>query len=278
MPYCIGSSITNAAGGSGTFSGGNAEVSLTVSIIKDAGTGFTITFLTKVAGASLQGLTTNSFVINVASIAITAQPAASYEYASGSSTVAPALSVSLRSATNENLDNASPPVTAVLSEASGSLIAGSVSSNTQTISAAGGQVTFSYVLSLEAGDSYRISASSMTASVTSSSFAVNPSYIMISTQPSSVIQYAASSSSVTTGSVVVQLKDGNGNTLTGCSTDGRSVTVVLQESSGLASPEIIKKNWSDTLSRCDKSKLLDRHNVNTSKQWGVNIRQFGNKS
>jgi hypothetical protein len=231
-----GSSIGNVAGGSASFGGSSAEVSLTVSIIKDAGTGFTLTFATKVAGTSLQTLTTNSFTINVASIAITSQPAASYEYGSGSSTVVPTLSVSLRSTTNENLDNASPPVTAVLSEASGTLTSGSVSSDTQTTSAVGGQLTFSYVLSLEAGDSYRISVSSMTASVTSNTFAVNPAYIIISTQPASVIQYAASSSSVATGSVVIQLKDGNGNTLTGCSTDSRSLTVALQETYGWTFP------------------------------------------
>jgi hypothetical protein len=74
----------------------------------------------------------------------------------------------------------------------------------------------------------------MTASVNSNNFAINPFALVVTTQPSAVVQYQNSASSVSTGTVVVELKDGSGNTLTGSSTDGRLMVVTLQEDSGAA--------------------------------------------
>jgi hypothetical protein len=232
---------------SDTAFGSDARVTLTVGIIKDAGTGFTITFATKNNGNPLHSGTTNSFTINVASIAVTAQPAAAYQYASGSSTVSPSISVSLRSSGGDNLDNASPSVSAVLSETSGSLVGGSVASSSQSATAASGAASFTFTISLESGDSYRISVSSMTSSVNSNLFAINPFAIVITSQPSADLQYASSASSVSTGIVVVVLKDGNGNTLTGSSTDSRSMSVTLQEVSGATISFFVNYRWDDVI-------------------------------
>jgi hypothetical protein len=177
-------------------------------------------------------ITTSSFTINVASIAVTAQPASAYQYASGSATVAPSITVSLRSSDGDNLDNASPLVSSVLAETAGSLVSGSVASSSQSATAAAGVAAFTYTVSLESGDSYRFSISSMTASVNSNIFAINPQALVVTTQPSSVVQYANSATSTPTGTVVVVLKDGAGNTLTGSSTDSRSVAVTFQETAG----------------------------------------------
>jgi hypothetical protein len=177
-------------------------------------------------------VTTNSFTINVASIAVTAQPASAYQYASGSATVAPSITVSLRSSDGDNLDNASPLVSSVLEETAGSLVSGSVASSSQSATAAAGVTTFTYTVSLESGDSYRFSISSMTASVNSNNFVINPYAMVVTTQPSSVVQYANSATSVPTGTAVVVLKDGAGNTLTGSSTDSRTVAVTFQETAG----------------------------------------------
>lgn len=201
-------------------------------IIKDAGTGFTIGFEAKNGQTTMYSVTTSSFTINVASIAITAQPASVYQYASGSSTVSPSISMSLRSSDGENLDNATPSVSATLSETSGSLVSGSVISSSQSAAAAAGLVSFTFAVSLESGDSYRFSVSSMTASVNSNTFVINPFALAIATQPSSVVQYPNSASSVETGTVVVYLKDGSGNTLTGSSSDSRTMSVALKENSG----------------------------------------------
>jgi hypothetical protein len=177
-------------------------------------------------------ITTNSFTINVASIAVTAQPASAYQYASGSATVAPSITVSLRSSDGDNLDNASPLVSSVLAETAGSLVSGSVASSSQSATAAAGVTTFTYTVSLESGDSYRFSISSMTASVNSNIFAINPYALVVTTQPSSVVQYANSATSVPTGTAEVVLTDGAGNTLTGSSTDSRTVAVTFQETAG----------------------------------------------
>jgi hypothetical protein len=177
-------------------------------------------------------ITTNSFTINVASIAVTAQPASAYQYASGSATVAPSITVSLRSSDGDNLDNASPLVSSVLAETAGSLVSGSVASSSQSATAAAGVTTFTFTVSLESGDSYRFSISSMTASVNSNMFAINPYALVVTTQPSSVVQYANSATSVPTGTAVVVLTDGAGNTLTGSSTDSRMVAVTFQETAG----------------------------------------------
>jgi hypothetical protein len=217
---------------SGTAFGSNAQVTLSVEIVKDAGIGFTISFEAKNGQTTMFSVTTASFTINVASIAVTTQPASAYQYASGSSTVSPSISVSLRSSDGVNLDNASPSVSVTLSETSGSLVSGSVASSSQSATAAAGTASFTYAVSLESGDSYRISVSSMTASTNSNSFVINPFALSITTQPSSVMQYPNSASSVSTGTVVVHLKDGSGNTLTGSSTDSRTMSVVLQELSG----------------------------------------------
>lgn len=214
--------------------GSNAQVTLTVGIVKDAGPGFAITFAVKNGEATMFSVTTNTFTINVASIAVTAQPASVYQYASGSTTVSPSITVSLRSSDGENLDNASPSVSSTLSETSGSLVTGSVASSSQSTTAAAGVASFTYVMSLESGDSYRIAVSSTTASVNSNTFAINPFALVITTQPSSMLQYPNSATSVSTGNVVVHLKDGSGNTLTGSSTDSRSMSVTLQEVSGAA--------------------------------------------
>jgi hypothetical protein len=177
-------------------------------------------------------VTTNTFTINVASIAVTAQPASIYQYNSGSATVSPSIAVSLRSSDGDNLDNASPSVSSTLTETAGSFVSGSVASSSQSAAAASGTATFTYAVSLESGDSYRFSISSMTASVNSNIFAINPHSLSITTQPTSVVQYANSATSVPTGTVVVVLKDGAGNTLTGSSTDSRSVAVTFQETDG----------------------------------------------
>lgn len=212
--------------------GSNAQVTLTVGIVKDAGPGFAITFAAKNGGTTMFSVTTNTFTINVASITATTQPASVYQYASGSSTVSPSITVSLRSSDGDNLDNASPSVSATLSETSGSLVTGSVASSSQSTTAAAGVASFTYVMSLESGDSYRISVLSTTASVNSNIFVINPFQLVIATQPSSMLQYPNSATSVSTGNVVVHLKDGSGNTLTGSSTDSRSMSVTLQEVSG----------------------------------------------
>ena len=177
-------------------------------------------------------VTSNAFTINVASIAVTTQPSAAYQYASGSTTVSPSIAISLRSSTGDNLDNATPSVSAVLAEVAGALVGGSVASSSQSATASAGVASFTYAVSLESGDSYRLSIASMTASVNSNSFAINPFALVITSQPSAVIQYQNSASSVSTGTAVVVLKDGAGNTLTGSSTDSRSVLVTLQETSG----------------------------------------------
>jgi hypothetical protein len=205
---------------------------LTVGILKDAGSSFTINFVAQNSGTTLFSAGTDAFAINVASISVTTQPAAAYQYSSGSSTVSPSITVSLRSSGGDNLDNATPSVSAVLSETSGSLVGGSVASSSQSVSAVAGSATFTYAVSLEGGDSYRFSVSCLTASVNSNLFAINPFALVVTTQPSSVVQYQNSASSVSTGTVVVELKDGSGNTLTGSSTDGRSMVVTLQEDSG----------------------------------------------
>jgi hypothetical protein len=205
---------------------------LAVGILKDAGSGFTISYITKNNQNSMFSITTNSFTINVASIAVTAQPASAYQYASGSATVAPSITVSLRSSDGDNLDNASPLVSSVLAENAGSLVSGSVASSSQSATAAAGVTTFTYTVSLESGDSYRFSISSMTASVNSNIFAINPYALVVTTQPSSVVQYANSATSVPTGTAVVVLTDGAGNTLTGSSTDSRTVAVTFQETAG----------------------------------------------
>jgi hypothetical protein len=223
----------------GTAFGSNARATLTVGIIKDAGTGFTISFQSKNDQTPMSSLTTTSFTINVASIAVTAQPASSYQYASGSATVSPGITVSLRSSDGDNLDNASPSVSATLSETSGSLVSGSVASSSLTSAAAAGVASFTCAVALEGGDSYRFSVSSMTASVNSNIFAINPFALVVTTQPSSVVQYPNSASSVPTGTVVVHLKDGNGNTLTGSSTDSRSVSVTFQEVAGAIDFELM---------------------------------------
>ena len=217
---------------SGTAFDSSARSTLTVGIVKDAGSSFTINFEAQSSGSTLFNADTNAFTINVASISVTTQPAAAYQYSSGSSTVSPSLTVSLRSSGGDNLDNATPSVSAVLSETSGSLIGGSVASSSQSQSAVSGSVTFTYAVSLEGGDSYRFSVSCMTASVNSNVFAINPFALAVSTQPSAVVQYPNSASSVSTGTAVVELKDGSGNTLTGSSTDSRSMTVTFQEISG----------------------------------------------
>jgi hypothetical protein len=177
-------------------------------------------------------VTTNTFTINVAAIAVTTQPASAYQYASGSATVAAGITVSLRSSGGDNLDNASPPVSSLLAEVAGSLVGGSVASSSQSVAAAAGSATFTYDVSLESGDSYRFSISSMTASVNSNIFAINPHALVVTTQPSSVVQYANSATSVPAGTAVVVLTDGAGNTLTGSSTDSRSVAVTFQEIAG----------------------------------------------
>lgn len=179
-------------------------------------------------------LATNGFVINPASISITTQPAAVYQYASGSSTVSPSISISLRSSGGDNLDNATPSVTTQLSETavSGSLVSGSVASSSQTATAASGVASFTFSVSLESGDSYRFTVSSLSASVSSSIFAINPFALAIISEPAAVLQYPNSASSVATGTVVLELRDGSGNRLTGSSTDSRSVLAILQEISG----------------------------------------------
>jgi hypothetical protein len=188
--------------------------------------------MTKNNQNSMFSVTTNSFTINVASIAVTAQPSSAYQYASGSTTVAASITVSLRSSGGDNLDNASPSVSSLLAETAGSLVSGSVASSSQSVAAVAGSATFTYAVSLESGDSYRFSISSMTASVNSNIFAINPCALVVTTQPSSVVQYANSATSVPTGTVVVVLKDGAGNTLTGSSSDSRSVAVTFQETAG----------------------------------------------
>ncbi len=230
-PVCV-CHHANAHTPSDTAFGSDARVTLTVGIIKDAGSGFTINFVTKNDGNDLHSATTNAFTINVASIVVTTQPDAAYQYASGSSTVSPSITVSMRSSGGDNLDHATPSVTALLSETSGSLVGGSVVSNSQSATAADGVASFTYAVSLESGDSYRISVSSMSSSVNSNLFAINPFALVVTTQPSAVVQYASSASSVSTGPVVVVLTDGNGNTLTGSSTDSRSMSVTFQEVSG----------------------------------------------
>ncbi len=230
---------------SDTAFGSNARVTLTVGIIKDAGSDFTINFATKNDGNQLHSATTNAFTINVASISVTAQPAAAYQYASGSSIVSPSITVSLRSSGGVSLDNATPSVSAVLSETAGSLVGGSVTSNSQSAPAASGAASFTFAVSLESGDSYRISVSSMTSSVNSNLFAINPFALVVTTQPAAVVQYPNSASSVSTGTVVVVLKDGDGNTLIGSSTDSRSMSVTFQEVSGTACRALFKV-WYNT--------------------------------
>jgi hypothetical protein len=177
--------------------------------------------------------TTDGFTINVAAIVVATQPAGAYHYASGSSTVSPSITVSLRSSGGDNLDNATPSVSVILSETSGALVGGSVASSSQSAAASAGSATFTYAVALESGDSYRFSVTCMTASVNSNVFAINPFALAITTQPSAVVQYPNSASSVSIGNVVVALKDGNGNTLTGSSTDSRSIAVTLQETAGV---------------------------------------------
>ena len=111
-------------------------------------------------------------------------------------------------------------------------LAVSAFATTNTAAAAAGLVSFTFAVSLESGDSYRFSVSSMTASVNSNTFVINPFALAIATQPSSVVQYPNSASSVETGTVVVHLKDGSGNTLTGSSSDSRTMSVALKENSG----------------------------------------------
>ncbi len=234
---------------------------MTVGIVKDAGPGFAISFVTMNGPASMHSVTTNTFTINVAAIAVTTQPASVYQYASGSATVSPSITISLRSSDGGNLDNASPLVSATLSETSGSLVSGSVASSSQSTTAAAGVASFTYAISLESGDSFRISVSSTTASVISNTFAIDPYELVITNQPSSVVQYANSATSVSTGTVTVLLKDGNGNTLTGSSTDSRVMSVTFQEPLGdmtsvLLFPICIM-NFFNTYQRKHSSRLLN---------------------
>ena len=203
-------------------------------------------------------VTSNAFTINVASIAVTTQPSAAYRYASGSTTVSPSIAISLRSSTGDNLDNATPSVSAVLAEVAGALVGGSVASSSQSATASAGVATFTYAVSLESGDSYRLSIASMTASVNSNSFAINPFALVITSQPSAVIQYPNSASSVSTGTAVVVLKDGAGNTLTGSSTDSRSVLVTLQETAGADVALCLCMPLLTCFCRNNKPKLFDR--------------------
>jgi hypothetical protein len=93
---------------SGTAFDSSARSMLIVGIVKDAGSSFTINFVAQNSGSTLFSAGTDAFTINVASISVTTQPAAVYQYSSGSSTVSPSITVSLRSSGGDNLDNATP--------------------------------------------------------------------------------------------------------------------------------------------------------------------------
>ena len=212
--------------------GSDARAVVTVGIIRDAGTGFTITYSVKNDQSQLFRVTTDAFTIGVASIAVTVQPAASYQYALGSPVVSASATVSLRSSDGDNLDHATTSVSAELTETAGALVSGSVASSLQSAAAAGGTASFTYTISLESGDSYRMTISSPPASTNTDAFAINPFEMVVASQPLATVQYAAAATAAPIGTVEVLLKDGAGNTLVGSSSDSRLAAASLQERSG----------------------------------------------